>query len=805
MSSRNVIVDLKAKTGQYQRAMNKATVSTGGLTKSLTNVGKMAAGGALAGIAIFGAAVAKVGFDAAKSFATFETSLSRIEGLVGVPTAELAAMTDELKILSVETARGPQELVEALFFITSAGLEGAEAMDALEVSARAATAGLGDTATIADVVTSAMNAYGDQIGSAAVATDVLVATVREGKAAAPELAASLGRVIPIASQMGVRFDQVGAAIAAMTRTGLDANEASTALRAILNSLLAPTTDAANALGEVGLSAAGLRTEIKDKGLFSALQTMTTAFEGQDDATVRVFGNVRALTGVMSLMGSNAAATEDIFESLATSTGALDTAFGAAADTGAFAFEQAGARIKVAMLEVGEQILPKLADAMDKIAPSLPGVVEGLGDLAIVMVDLATSVVPAFASALSNIDLYLLGIQVRMLDAKNVTENFLNITSLGLNKLAGVGDFYQETDAQQRKWLTTQIKVTNAMKDGTPPINVMYTALNELRSEGMLTEDRIAALQDRIKLGDDVWANNTTALLAEADAAGWTTLEMLELYRAIEQTHGAADAMPPPDNIADWRDRSGEAAANTGALGAAAETIITPMGTVAEILGVAASEARSLSSAMLELTNPVYAAQAAVARMETAKATMIKTNADVEATERDKAEAGFLYNKSVVEAQAAMDGLSGKNVEATLQTMQTTLGISREKAQEYLDLLNLLDGVTLEQFLQLTILEPVGAPMPGTQADRFRNVPIGFGDDFSQFKRARGGRVQAGVPYWVGEEGPEPFIPDQSGTILPNSVVNNSGGNRQTNLVVHGSDDPKRDGEALLLMAKVAGL
>jgi hypothetical protein len=34
-------------------------------------------------------------------------------------------------------------------------------------------------------------------------------------------------------------------------------------------------------------------------------------------------------------------------------------------------------------------------------------------------------------------------------------------------------------------------------------------------------------------------------------------------------------------------------------------------------------------------------------------------------------------------------------------------------------------------------------------------------------RAVGGRVRRGIPYLVGEQGPEPFIPDQNGTIYPN--------------------------------------
>lgn len=42
-------------------------------------------------------------------------------------------------------------------------------------------------------------------------------------------------------------------------------------------------------------------------------------------------------------------------------------------------------------------------------------------------------------------------------------------------------------------------------------------------------------------------------------------------------------------------------------------------------------------------------------------------------------------------------------------------------------------------------------------------------------RAAGGDVEAGMPYYVGEAGPEMFIPKRSGTIVPNSALQNQGG------------------------------
>ena len=162
------------------------------------------------------------GAAALKMFSDYEASMTKIIGLVGVGRDVVEGWNTTVLQMAGPVAQAPAKLADALFFVTSAGIRGAEAMEVLEMSAKAATAGLGETKAVADLVTSAMNAYGIENLNAAQATDVLVAAVREGKAEADALATSMGMVLPIASNMGVTFDQVGAAVAAMTRTGTNA-------------------------------------------------------------------------------------------------------------------------------------------------------------------------------------------------------------------------------------------------------------------------------------------------------------------------------------------------------------------------------------------------------------------------------------------------------------------------------------------------------------------------------------------------------------------------------------------------------
>ena len=360
-------VDARMRTTtSSMRAMESTTSRFGGMLKS---VGRAAAMGAGFGLSLAAA-------EAVRSAASFETSMAKIVGLVGVSRSQVASMGPQVKAMAKDFGKSGTEAADALFFITSAGLRGKAATDVLNASLKASAIGLGDVATIADLATSATNAYGSANLPATKATDVLTAAVREGKLEAGELAGSMGKVLPIASAMGVSFDQVGATFAALSRTGTNAAEAATQIRGILSKLLRPTKMANDTLAEYGLSAEALRKQVKEKGLLSVLQTLTNTFGDNEEAQAAVFGDIRALSGVMDLMGKNTATTRKIFESMKDTTGATDKAFQEIEQTAGFKMQKALARTRAAMLELGEAVLPAVAG----IATAFGGLVSALSPL-----------------------------------------------------------------------------------------------------------------------------------------------------------------------------------------------------------------------------------------------------------------------------------------------------------------------------------------------------------------------------------------------------------------------------------------
>jgi TP901 family phage tail tape measure protein len=165
-----------------------------------------------------------------KSAKDFEIAMQHIVGLVGISQNQVNQWSRDILSLSPQIARPPKELAEALYFVTSSGIKGAAALDVVTQSAKGAAAGLGETMSVADLVTSAMNAYKNSGLTASRSLDILTAAVREGKGEAAAFATQMGEVIPIAAKMGVSFDQVAAGMSAMTLTGTNVSEAATYMR-----------------------------------------------------------------------------------------------------------------------------------------------------------------------------------------------------------------------------------------------------------------------------------------------------------------------------------------------------------------------------------------------------------------------------------------------------------------------------------------------------------------------------------------------------------------------------------------------
>ena len=357
-----------AKTKKLGKAM-------GGVT---SDVKKMVAGFVAFGVAV--AAIRKGLGELSESvsvFTDFEAGMTKINTLVGISNEQLAKWTPTVKEIAAETGKPITELADALFFVTSAGLRGADALDALRASAQASALGLGEAAQIADAATSVMNAYGSESYSATDATNILALAIRAGKLEASELAPVMGRLVPTAVNLGISFEDLAGVMAVMSRTGLDAAEASTSLNSIM-SLLAKggTTEAQKILKEANLSMGDLRATVAGPGgLVAAMRQLAEATKDMDDeALAQIVPNVRAFRGLMNVLGQDMETVDDIMRQVAGGTDVLGEGMAAWSKTAQASF----AKYRVAVEEVKYAMGEALAPAIAQVAEAMTAMVQDEG-------------------------------------------------------------------------------------------------------------------------------------------------------------------------------------------------------------------------------------------------------------------------------------------------------------------------------------------------------------------------------------------------------------------------------------------
>lgn len=331
------------------------------LDRALTSIGTRLTLGITVPVAGAGVALAKVG-------ASFDQTMTRIGTLAGATEGEIEEFRAAVLRLSPALAQSPSALGEALLAITSRGPRGAQALDVLERSAKASTVGLGETAVVAGLVSSALAAYAGQNLTAARATDVLLAGVRAGAAEADQMAAALGPVLGIASQLGVSFEEVVAFVATFTKLGVSADESVTALRGALSTVLSPSQQAEEALRGVGLSAEVLRAQLRNPGLNEAFIGLVDAFRGNEEGLANIIENVRALSGVLGTAGAQANTYRQIIGEVTHGTGLVDRTFARTAATPAFTFRQFRVEAEATATAIGNRLAPAFASLLRAVNP-----------------------------------------------------------------------------------------------------------------------------------------------------------------------------------------------------------------------------------------------------------------------------------------------------------------------------------------------------------------------------------------------------------------------------------------------------
>ena len=195
----------------------------------------------------------------------------------------------------------------------------------MTAAVKLARVGVMDFQSAIMLLTGTLNAYGMADSQADAAASKFFTTIRLGRVRGKELADTMGQVMPVASELGVRLDELDSALVAMTIGGMDAHKTTTSLRGAMTALLKPSEDMQKVLRQLGFASA--EQLIQAKGFQGALQAVADASGGMASEIAKSFRNIRALTAELRLTGQAAEQVEAAMKAMEASTPeALDRVF-----------------------------------------------------------------------------------------------------------------------------------------------------------------------------------------------------------------------------------------------------------------------------------------------------------------------------------------------------------------------------------------------------------------------------------------------------------------------------------------------
>ena len=343
---------LQTSMGNFNSATGRMSNAWGSLSSSVMQVGVAAA--PLAGMLTVAA--------------DFEAAMSKVGAISGASAEEMSKLTDTAKQLGSTTQFSASQSAEAMSYLAMAGWKTNQIVGAMPGLLNLAAASGEDLATVSDILSDDMTAFGLSAEQAGHVADVFAAASSNANTNVSMLGETFKYAGPVAGSLGYSLEDVSVAAGLMANASIKGSMAGTALRSIMTRLIEPPKDAANAMEALGIQVKNADGTVKPFG--QTIKDLREKFSKLSDAEKAQYANWLAGQEAMGGLLAVVNASDEDFAKL---SGAINNCDGKAAEMAKTMQNNAkGAltRLKSAMegisISIGGALLPALADLVDKV-------------------------------------------------------------------------------------------------------------------------------------------------------------------------------------------------------------------------------------------------------------------------------------------------------------------------------------------------------------------------------------------------------------------------------------------------------
>lgn len=252
--NKNIVIRLMADTASYEAAMTRAGSTAKTVASGMEHTGRKSALIA-SGMTAAGLAVAAFGVAAVKMAADFDQQMSTVQANTGATSAQM----DQLRAAAIEagasTVYSASDSADAINDLGKAGMSVTDILTgglsgALNLAASDGMA-VGDAAEYMANALSMFHLKGSQASQVA---DTLAAGAGKAVGNVSDFGEALNNCGAQANSFGMNVQETTGVLALFAQNGTIGAEAGTQLNSMLMKLAAPSTEAANTMKELGISA-----------------------------------------------------------------------------------------------------------------------------------------------------------------------------------------------------------------------------------------------------------------------------------------------------------------------------------------------------------------------------------------------------------------------------------------------------------------------------------------------------------------------------------------------------------------------
>ncbi len=313
--------------------------------------------------------------DTIDTYKSFETAMSKVQAVSGAAGTDMDKLTKKAEEMGNKTKFSATESADALNYMAMAGWKTRDMLNGIEGIMYLAGASGESLATVSDIVTDAITAFGMKAKDSSHFADVLAVASSNANTNVAMMGETFKYVGAASGALGYSVDDAALAIGLMANSGIKASQAGTELNSIFTRLATNTNGARSAVENLGIKF--FDSKGSARAYTNVLMEMRDATKDMTDKEKINFANTvagtRAQAGLLAMLNATAKDFNKLKGAIEDADGASLDMYNTMQDNLQGALDSLSSKVETVKLSFGKRLTPYIRNFAEWFGDQMPAI------------------------------------------------------------------------------------------------------------------------------------------------------------------------------------------------------------------------------------------------------------------------------------------------------------------------------------------------------------------------------------------------------------------------------------------------